>query len=50
METTMTFEYAPAPESRATDMSLVEEDAVNNAFNCLIDWSIIKDNIGSFAT
>ena len=30
-------------------MSLVEVNAVNDSFDCLIQWSIIKQNIGRLA-
>jgi len=30
-------------------MSLVEEDAINNPFNGLIEWCIFKDDICTFA-
>jgi len=30
-------------------MTLVEEDAINNSFNRLINCSVTKDNIGTLA-
>jgi len=31
-------------------MSLIKENTINNSFNSFIDWRIIKNNIGCFAT
>jgi len=33
----------------AADMALVEEDSVDYAFNGLVNWSIVKDDVGGFA-